>query len=148
MTPTMEIVDPIVTAVEGQFAWYDRKANEAQRRYRRIKVLELVIATSVPPMAGLRASPVLVSITGSAVVLLEGLLHLFQFQANWTTYRSTCEALRQELFLFRAAAGPYAKATNPKALLAERAQVITNQERAKWMAAQEQSGIDTTTRPA
>jgi len=73
------------------------------------------------------------------IVVLEGLQQLNQYQANWISYRSTCEALKREKFLYLAKAGPYATANDPHALLAERIESLTSQEHAKWASTQEQS---------
>jgi hypothetical protein len=44
---------------------------------------------------------------GVIVVVLESMQGLFQFQQNWTYYRSTAEGLKHEKFLWQARAGPY-----------------------------------------
>ena len=76
---------------------------------------------------------------GVLITVLEGLIHLNQYQQNWTTYRSTCEALRHEKFAYLAKASPYAGSADPYALLAERVESLVSQEHAKWSASQEQS---------
>ena len=70
---------------------------------------------------------------------MEGVQQLFQFQQNWVSYRSTCEALKHEKFLYLATAGPYATAERPQALLAERVEGLVSQEHAKWAAQQEEA---------
>lgn len=70
--------------------------------------------------------------------MLEGLLHLNQHQQNWITYRSTCEALRHEKYLYLGHGGPYAKAQDAHALLAERVESLVSQEHAKWASAGQQ----------
>jgi hypothetical protein len=54
-------------------------------------------------------------------------------------YRSTCEALKHERYLYLAKAGPYAAATEPRVLLAERVEGLVSQEHAKWASTQQQS---------
>jgi len=79
-------------------------------------------------------------LTGSAdilIVILEGLQHLFQFQNNWTSYRSTCENLKHEKYLWLAKSGPYLDVENPNAVLADRVESLISQEHAKWIAGQE-----------
>ena len=63
-----------------------------------------------------------------ACQFLEGLLHLNQYQENWTNYRTTAESLKHEKFLFLAKAGPYADAADPRATLAERVEALISQE--------------------
>jgi hypothetical protein len=73
---------------------------------------------------------------GALIVVLEGLQQLFQLHANWTQYRSTCEALRHEKFLWMAHAGPYSHSERLDALLAERVEGLVSQEHAAWSSTQ------------
>ena len=76
---------------------------------------------------------------GALIVVLEGLQQLQQYQQNWTTYRSTCERLKHEKFLFLARAGPYAAAPDPEPLLAERVEGLVSQEHAAWVSHREEA---------
>ncbi len=125
--------------LEDQIGWYDRKSRAAQHSYKRVKVIELVVAASVPPLAALEVSPVVVTIVASLVVVLEGLQHLFQWNEHWIAYRSTCEALKHERYLYLARAGPYAAPSDPRALLAERVEGLVSQEHAKWTSTQQEA---------
>ncbi len=131
--------NPTWARLEDQIAWYDRKSQDAQRRYKRVKVVQLVAAASVPPLAGLRAPAAVVSVMASVVVVLEGLQHLYQWNENWIAYRSTCEDLKHEEYLFLARAGPYANVPNPSVLLAERVEGAVSKEHAKWASTQRQT---------
>jgi hypothetical protein len=64
---------------------------------------------------------------------------LNQFQASWIAYRSTCEALKHEKFLYLAQAGPYESNEKAIALLAERIEGLVSQEHAKWVSAQREA---------
>jgi len=77
---------------------------------------------------------------GVLITVLEGMLHLNQYQQNWVTYRATCESLRHEKYLFLGQAPPYADSPNPRALLAERVESLVSQEHAKWTSSQQQEG--------
>jgi hypothetical protein len=105
--PPVAVEDPIWERLEDQIGWYDHKSGASQRRYERLKLLELAVAAALPVVAGV-GSPVWV--TGglaAMIVVLEGAQHLYQFQEHWITYRSTAEALKHERFLYLAKAGPY-----------------------------------------
>jgi hypothetical protein len=133
--------DPIYGRLEDQIDWYDRKSRSAQRIFKRIKIVEILGAAALPFLAGLNY-PGDRQVTGGLGVLitmLEGLLHLNQYQQNWTNYRSTCEALKHEKFVYLAHAGPYATAPDPRALLAERIESTVSQEHAQWASVQQQS---------
>jgi len=137
--------DPILDRLEDQIAWYDRKSRANQTTFKRVKVVEIVAAALIPFLAGFQFPPYTTIVTGGLgllVTLFEGLLHLNQYQQNWITYRSTCESLKHEKYLYLGHAGPYGNAQDPHALLAERIESTVSQEHARWTAAghQEKKG--------
>lgn len=134
----VESGDPTWERLEDQIDWYDRKSGEAQRWYKRFKLMELVAAATIPVVVGVGGPGWVAGLLGSIIVVLEGGQHLYQHQEHWITYRSTCEALRHERYLYLASAGPYASASNPHALLAERIEGLVSQEHAKWASSHEQ----------
>ena len=138
--PILDPADPIFARLEDQITWYDRKSIANQRTFKRIKVVEIISAALIPLFSGLKI-PCLVYATaglGVLITVLEGLLHLNQYQQNWITYRSTCEALKHEKYMFLAHAAPYANVADPRALLAERVESLVSQENAKWASVQQQ----------
>jgi hypothetical protein len=130
---------PAWQRLEDQIGWYDRKSLSNQRWFKRIKVAQIAVAAAIPAAAGAGASAAVAGVLGAVIVVLEGIQQLFQYQQNWITYRSTCEALKHEKYLFQSAAGPYADARRPEALLAERVEGLVSQEHAKWTASREES---------
>ncbi len=133
--------DPIFARLEDQIDWYDRKSRSAQRVFKRIKVVEILAAAAIPFLAALsfEYDKLVTAGLGVLITVLEGLLHLNQYQQNWTTYRSTCEALKHEKYVYLAKAGPYTSATDPHALLAERIESTVSQEHAQWASVQQQA---------
>jgi hypothetical protein len=95
------------------------------------------VAASLPPIAGLQGPAWALGVLSSTIVVLEGAQHLFQYHEHWITYRSTCEALRHERYLYLAAAGPYADSDNPHLLLAEPIEGLLSPEHATWAASHE-----------
>ncbi len=143
--------DPIYGRLEDQIDWYDRKSRSSQRIFKRIKDVEILSAAAIPFLAALNYphDKLVTAGLGVLITILEGLLHLNQYQQNWTNYRSTCEALRHEKYVYLANAGPYASAADPRALLAERVESTVSQEHAKWASVQQQAAaVQATTPPA
>jgi len=134
--------DPILNRLEDQIAWYDRKSRSAQRIFKRMKIVEILAAALIPLLTALKFPHINLVIGGLGVLItiLEGILHLNQYQQTWTTYRSTCEALKHEKFVYIAKAEPYASAVNAYALLAERIESQVSQEHAQWASIQQQAG--------
>jgi len=132
--------DPIIERLEDQLDWYDRKSLANQRAYKRIKVVEILAAATIPLLAAV-GRPQISMVTGGLGVLitvLEGMLHLNQYQQNWINYRSTCEALKHEKYTYLGRAAPYRNVPDPHALLTERIESLVSQEHAKWASTQQQ----------
>ncbi len=130
--------NPTLQRLEDQIAWYDQKSTVNQRWFKWLKVAEIVAAAVIPFAAGFGASPIITGGLGVFIVVLEGLLSLNQYQHNWITYRSTCEELKHDKYLWLAKAGPYANADTPDTLLAERVESLISREHAKWVSARDQ----------
>jgi hypothetical protein len=136
--------DPTMARLDDQIDWYDKKSSSNQQTYRVLKITVLIAAALLPLLSALPlpltppAVPnwVLGAI-GAIIAIIEGLQQLNQYHANWIAYRSTCESLKHEKYLYLAKAGPYAAAAEPHALLAERIESLVSQEHAKWASAQE-----------
>jgi hypothetical protein len=138
--------DPIMQRLEDQITWYGSRSTKNQRMFKALKTIVIVSAALIPFLSGLNLKGELLGIDythwivgglGILVTIVEGLQQLHQYHDNWIAYRSTCEALKHEKFVFLGAAGPYAAAANPHALLAERIESLVSQEHAKWAAEQE-----------
>lgn len=131
--------DPTMQRLEEQIDWYDQRSMSNQRAFKWVKGIEIATAALIPFSAGAGAPAVVTGGLGILVVILEGLQQLNQFQHNWITYRSTCEALKHEKYLYLAKAGPYATVEDAHALLAERVESLISQEHAKWVAGRKQA---------
>jgi hypothetical protein len=127
---------PALERLEDQIDWYDRRSASNQRHFKVMRAAALVLGASVPILALTDAHKFAIAAVGFALVVLEGLQQLNQYYANWISYRSTCEALKHEKFLFLAKSGPYAQAADPLVLLAERVEALVSQEHAKWVSVQ------------
>jgi hypothetical protein len=142
--PVAEIRGSVATAspaeerIEDQISWYDVESGRNQRWFKLLKIGQLVTAAAIPVAAGESAPAWLVGGGGALIVVLEGLQQLQQYQQNWITYRSTCERLKHEKFLFAARAGPYTVAS-PEVLLAERVESLVSQEQSAWVSNREEA---------
>jgi len=136
-------MDPVMARLEDQIGWYDRKSLSNQKAYKRIKTIEIIAAALIPFLGAFSKDvPNIVWLSGALGVLitvLEGLLHLNQYQQNWSAYRSTCESLKHEKYVYLAKASPYNGIADPHALLAERVESLVSQEHAKWASMQQES---------
>ncbi len=122
--------------LEDQLGWYGRKAKQNKDLFHRLKIAQIIVAAAIPVAAAAGATDWLVGGLGAAILVVEGLQQLFQYQQNWLGYRGTAEALKHEKHLYLAGAGPYADAARRDALLAERVEGLVSREHLAWSSAQ------------
>jgi Protein of unknown function (DUF4231) len=126
--------------LEDQIGWYDKKSRSAQRWYKTLKLIQVLI-TALIPLASVLPVPEprwVTAVLGLIVLVIEALQQMNQYQQNWISYRTTCESLKHEKYLFLAETGPYENANRPVAVLANRIEALISQEHAKWVSNQEQ----------
>ena len=125
--------------LDDQIDWYGRKSSFNQRRFKVLKGAQLLTAASIPVVATLDLHAAVAAALGASIVVIEGLIQLNQYQQNWVSYRSTCEALLHEKYLYLAHAGPYAEAADGGVpMLADRIEGLISQEGAKWVSVREE----------
>jgi hypothetical protein len=129
--------DATMERLEDQIRWYDRKSRSNQQFFKALKIVVIVNAALIPLLSGLKASAWIIGSVGVLIALVEGLQQLNQYQNNWTAYRSTCESLKHEKYLYLAKAGPYASVVDEHRILAERIESLVSQEHAKWISSQD-----------
>lgn len=138
---------PTLERLDDQIAWYDEKSRASQQWFKGLKVVQMVMAGVIPLSAAFTPPPWLTPCLGAAVVMIEGVQGLYQFNTLWSTYRATCEALKHEKYLFLAAAGPYRGVEDPLVTLAERVESLVSQEHAKWVRGRQSEEEASTTPP-
>ena len=131
--------DVTIGRLEHQIQWYSGKSRKCQQAFKSLKICTILAAALVPALAGMSSLHWVTAGLGVFIAVAEGLQQLYQFQANWIAYRSTCEALKHEKYLYLAHADAYAIADNPHTLLAERIESMVSQEHAKWASSREQN---------
>ena len=130
MNPDEYIKQRLVDQVD----WYDRKSQSAQSTFRWLRGLEIVSAAAIPFLAGFSdrywAVPI-VGFLGASIVVLAAFQSLGQYHENSLEYRTTCESLKHEKFLFLTQAAPYNSDT-AFALLVERVESLLSKEHSAW----------------
>jgi Protein of unknown function (DUF4231) len=133
--PAVNQDDYIQDRVDGQIEWYDRKSGTNQRWFRWLRIVEIIAAASIPLLVGYTDSmielKVVVGILGLLVAVLAGVLGLYQFQENWSGYRTTCEGLKQEKYLFLTKTQPYDQG-DAFSLFVQRVENLVSKEHSTW----------------
>ena len=121
--------------VDDQIGWYDNKSQRSQRWFKRFRGLEIIAAGIIPLFAGFGGgstwSLIVVGVLGAIVAILASLLSLNQFQENWIEYRTTCESLKHEKYLFLTSAEPYNE-EGPFGLFVQRIESLISKENSAW----------------
>lgn len=134
---TEEEPDSGYKRLESQIRWYDTRSRQAQFWYKILKIIEVGCAALVPLISQING--ICAATLGVAVIIFEALQHINQWQHNWITYRSTCEALRHEKYSYLGHSGPYKDVDDvaAKQELVERIESLISTEHSKWISRQE-----------
>lgn len=132
MTPEEYIQERL----DGQIAWYDQKSGWNQKRFKLLRIVELIFATSIPFLVSHVTNDTeilkyIVGFMGVCVAVVSGLATLYKFHENWTEYRTTAETLRHEKYFFLTKTAPYDKDYRFELLVA-RVESIISRENTTW----------------
>lgn len=130
--------------LDHQIDWYDRKSIANQKSFKRLQVLIIVASATIPFLSGFMDEnslwlKIVIGLLGLAIATATAILGLYQFQENWLEYRTTCETLRHEKYLFITEAPPYDE-EDPFLLLVERVEGLISKENTNWQNYMKQSG--------
>ena len=122
--------------LEDQINWYDRKSSKSQKMFKRIQLVTIVSAACIPFLAGNLLTEVLfinyiVGALGLLVAVLTSINSLYKYQENWIAYRTTCESLTHEKYLYMTGTKPY-QGKESFNLLVQRVEMLISQENSSW----------------
>lgn len=129
--------------LESQIDWYDKKSIKNQNWFKRLQVIVIVASATIPFLSGYMDETtlylkIIVGLLGLTIAAATAILGLYQFQENWLEYRTTCETLRHEKYLFLTGASPYDEG-EPFMLLVERVEGLISKENTNWQSYMKQS---------
>ncbi len=106
----------MTSRVDHQINWYDTRSQNSQWWYKRLRVVEVALAASLPFLVGNITEStawlkVVAGAVGVIVAIIAGLLALFKFQENWIQFRTTCESLGHHKYRFLTGVPPYSGPT-------------------------------------
>ena len=121
--------------VDQQIAWYSRKSKTAQNWFKSLRMVEIIAAASIPILAGfgtdLPHNTFTLALLGSVIAVIASFVSLNQYQENWMAYRTTCESLKHEKFLFLTKAERYSDA-DPFLLFVQQVEGLISKENSAW----------------
>lgn len=122
--------------IDDQINWYDRKSMQNQKWFKRLQVISIIAATTIPFISGYITETttelkLAVGVLGLIVAAITAILGLYKFQENWLEYRTVCESLKHEKYLFLTKSEPYDSEDSFK-FLVERVEGLISKENTKW----------------
>lgn len=121
--------------LDDQIDWYDKRSQTNQRWFKSLRIAEIICAALIPFIAGmLEAIPygqLIIGTLGVIIAISAGLSSLNKYQENWLTYRTTCETLRHEKFLFLTGCYPY-DGDSMFNKFVERVESLISKENSQW----------------
>ena len=131
----MEEEEYLENRLDDQINWYDRKSTQNQKTFKRLQIILIVAAASIPFISGyvddLKYLQYLLGGIGVLIAAITGILSLYKFQETWTAYRTTCESLRHEKYLYLTKTNPYV-GKNAFNLLVQRVEMLISKENSSW----------------
>jgi|TARA_B100000315_G_C14540519_1_gene570646 hypothetical protein len=121
--------------LDDQITWYSNQSKSNQKYYKRLKIIEIVIASFIPFFAGvgiqLKYYSITIGILGLIVAISAGVIVLYKYHENWIKYRTTCEMLKHEKYLFLTKCAPY-NLEDAFCLLVSRVEILISKENTQW----------------
>ncbi len=131
----MEEEEYLKNRLDDQIDWYDRKSIQNQKTYKMLQLILIVSAASIPFISGYVDKLVylqyLLGAIGVLIAAITAIISLYKFQETWTAYRTTCESLRHEKYLYLTKSNPYI-GKNAFNLLVQRVEMLISQENSSW----------------
>lgn len=128
--------DYLKSRLDDQICWYDNKSNWNQKWFKRLQVSQIIAAALIPVLVNYVTDTsgymrIIVALLGAGIAIVSGVIGLYKLQENWLEYRTTCESLRHEKYLFLTKADPYGN-EKPFNLLVSRVETLISKENTNW----------------
>ncbi|WP_421920267.1 DUF4231 domain-containing protein [Marinifilum sp.] len=122
-----------------QINWYDKKSIKNQKTFRLLRIIEIIAAALIPFISGITINNInsgefiiyFTSFLGVLITIIASYIALGNHQEKWIEYRTTCESLKKELFLFETKVMPYDTDISFP-LLVKRVETIISKENTNW----------------
>jgi len=123
--------------VENQIEYYDKTSIKNKRWFIRLSIAGAIMGVSIPFLVPYVSDSTLtlkvcLGLIGVGISLVTALLAIMKFQENWTEYRTTCETLRHEKYLYLTKTGNYAE-EGAFDIFVQRVEALISKENSAWV---------------
>ncbi|PIH08369.1 DUF4231 domain-containing protein [Staphylococcus epidermidis] len=130
--------DYLSDRLEDQINWYDKKSISCQKKYNLNKYIQIIAGALIPAITPFSLAfnslsfTIVISVLGIFIVISQSISNTKKFHENYIQYRTTCEVLKHEKYLFINNVEPYDNETEPIKLLVLRVESIISNENINW----------------
>lgn len=126
----------IKARLDNQIDWYSKKSQWNQKWFKRLRILEIICASTIPFLAGFLTPEtidlrIVVGLLGLLIAVISGMVIIYKFQENWIEYRTTSEMLKHEKFLYLTQTAPF-NISDSFPLLVGRVENLISKENTNW----------------
>lgn len=124
--------------LEDQIKWYDNKSMSCQKHYNLNKYIQIIAGALIPTITPFSLMfnsiifTIIISVLGLFIVISQSISSIKKFHENYIQYRTTCEALKHEKYLYLNNVEPYDNEKEPLKLLVSRVESIISNENINW----------------
>ncbi|HDC9821918.1 TPA: DUF4231 domain-containing protein [Staphylococcus aureus] len=124
--------------LEDQINWYDTKSISCQKQYNFNKHIQIIAGALIPAITPFSlvfnsmSFTIVISILGIPIVISQSISSIKKFHENYIQYRTTCEVLKHEKYLYLNNVEPYDNEKEPLKLLVLRVESIISNENINW----------------
>lgn len=93
----------IENRIINQIKWYDSKAINAQKYYKKLSVISFILSSAIPIIAltdNHVTEKYIVAVISAIVSIISYIINLCSYKDLWVKYRTNCELLKSKLQLF------------------------------------------------
>lgn len=109
----MNINEYMTQRVDTEIKWYSSKSKYCQKMYKAFQVTEIILAALIPVLSAYSSKrseiPLIIALFGATITIIQSITKLYKFHENWIQYRTTCELLKYQKYLYLTQSYPYNK---------------------------------------
>lgn len=122
--------------LDEQIEWYDNKSKDSQNKFKLSKYFVISASAIIPFLVNLNIESIIirvaVSLLGIVITISESIVSLNKYNENWIEYRTVCETLKHEKYMYLNRSGVYSDEENRFTFFVERVESIISQENVNW----------------
>lgn len=113
-------------------SWYDNKSKWNKKLYYLFQIILIVFAAITPILAVIDLKW-FTTISSAIVAISASLIKFLKLEENWLNYRTICETLRKEQYLFSSSISDYNNCENKEKLFVDRVESLISRENTLWL---------------